>query len=280
MKTIIGKTLNIKLLFLSFLLVTAACNDEGKNQKENSSDTDTVTVKTDVKKDCDEVHWSHHSGEDGPENWANLCEGFSACGGSSQSPIDIKTELVTVNPDLPELLFDYGFSHVNIINNGHTVQFNTDAGSNLSVNDKSYELLQFHYHALSEHTINGEHSALEVHFVNRHSDNDLSVIGAMIEEGSENSLFAEYLDKFPTKGEAFIAEEDSINLMSLLPESKAYYYYKGSLTTPPCSEVVSWYVLKEPIKASAEQIEQFSAILNNNYRPVQALNGREIFSNK
>jgi carbonic anhydrase len=278
MKTKNTNFLGLKLLIIMLIIVTAACNNEQKPKTETQSEKS--SAKTETEKDCDEVHWSHHSGENGPENWANLCEGFSACAGSSQSPIDIRTDLVTLDPDLPELLFDYGFSHVNIINNGHTVQFNTDAGSSLSVGDKSYELLQFHYHALSEHTINGEYSALEVHFVNKHSDNELSVIGAMIEEGPENALFAEYLDKFPAEGNQFIAEEDSINLMSLLPGNRAYYHYKGSLTTPPCSEIVSWYVLKEPISASAEQINRFSAILNNNYRPVQALNGREILSSK
>ncbi|NPA44095.1 MAG: carbonic anhydrase family protein, partial [Chlorobi bacterium] len=140
-------------------------------------------------------------------------------------------------------------------------------------------LLQFHYHALSEHTVNGKYFPLEVHFVHMHSDTDFVVLGVMIEEGAENELFKSYLDKFPTeKGE--YKSENKINLMSLLPENKSYFNYKGSLTTPPCTEVVDWYVLQNSIYASKEQIEKFSQILNDNYRPVQALNGRKVYSFK
>ena len=114
-----------------------------------------------------------------------------------------------------------------------------------------------------------------MHFVHQHSDTDFAVLGLMFEEGKENQLFAKYLDKFPTvKGE--YKSDETIDLLSLFPENKSYYNYKGSLTTPPCSEVVNWHVLKTPVTASKEQIKKFSKILNRNFRPIQPLNNRTV----
>lgn len=253
----------------------------GHNHEEHAKKHDEThsekkeEVKHEKHKDCDGVHWSHHEGHGGPGEWKNLCDKFSTCGGEVQSPINIVTESAENTGDMSAIQFNYGKSNVNIINNEHTVQFNVTGENSFTVNDKEYKLLQFHYHAKSEHTINGEYFPIEVHFVHKHSDDDYAVIGAMFTEGAENELLKSYLDKFPTtKGE--YTSEDMIDLYNLLPKNKSYFYYGGSLTTPPCSEIVNWYVLKEPIEASKEQIEKFAEILNNNYRPVQELNDRVI----
>ncbi|APF17793.1 carbonic anhydrase [Caldithrix abyssi DSM 13497] len=260
----------------TILIFFVACNENQNkmNEKAQKSKTEQTNNK-EMKKDCDDVHWTHHSGETGPENWKNLCDGFADCGGSSQSPVDIITADVVEGKELAAPIFKYGKSKVDIINNSHTVQFNISGENTVNLNGKTYKLLQFHYHALSEHTIDGKHFPIEVHFVHKHSDTDFAVIGFMFVEGQEYDLFSKYLDKFPTsKGE--YKSDDTIDLLSLLPENKSYYYYSGSLTTPPCTEVVSWYVLKNPVEASKKQIEAFSKILNNNYRPVQPLNNRKI----
>ena len=256
------------------LIFILSCNN-AQDKKSEEKNNIAVKQETSHKKDCKDVHWSHHKGKDGPENWKNLCDGFAECGGKSQSPIDIVTKLVAKSNDLKAPKFNYGKTKVNIINNSHTVQFNVDDGSTVNLNGKEYQLLQFHYHASSEHTIDGKYFPLEAHFVHKHSDTDYAVIGIMYVEGKENELFKKYLDKFPTeKGE--YKSDELIDLLSLLPDNKSYYYYSGSLTTPPCSEVVTWYVLKNPLEASKEQIEKFSKILDNNYRPIMPLNNREI----
>lgn len=256
-----------------FALVFFACNTAQKQNAE-SDDSHADSQKS---KDCSEVHWSHHQGAEGPENWANLCDGFTPCGGKAQSPIDIVENELMPNENLKDIHFEYFYSAVDIINNGHTVQFNTTGENSITIDSKKYDLLQFHYHALSEHTLNGKHAPIEVHFVHKHSDTDFAVIGMMFTEGKTNPLFESYLAHFPKeKGE--YTTTDSLNLGSLLPEDLSYYYYSGSLTTPPCSEVVSWYVLKSPIEASNEQIEEFSEILHNNYRPVMPLNNRQVYS--
>lgn len=255
-------------LILTFFV---SCSDSKKKDNEKAERVENKELKKDVKN----VHWSHHKGKDGPENWENLCDNFTDCGGNSQSPIDIINKDVINGEDLVKPEFNYDKSKVSIVNNGHTVQFNIDGENNVKLNGKNYKLLQFHYHSLSEHTIDGNHSPIEVHFVHKHSDKDFAVIGVMYVEGKENELLKKYLDEFPTsKGE--FESEDMIDVLNILPDNKSYYYYSGSLTTPPCTEIVNWYVLKTPLEASKEQIEKFSNILHKNYRPIQALNGREI----
>lgn len=228
----------------------------------------------DNESDCDHVHWTY-SGESGPEYWPDLCAEFAACGHAKQSPVDI------VNPaedsNLGPVNFDYATTRVSIENNGHTIIFACDPGNTIRINETNYELLQFHYHGLSEHTVEGEYYPLEVHFVHRATDQDFAVIGVFYEIGDENPLFTDFLAHFPMEEGKFEDHSTEIDLMALLPDNKSYYHYSGSLTTPPCTEVVNWYVLKTPVTASQEQLSSFQDILQNNYRPVQALNDRSIF---
>lgn len=266
--------INLFAILLGFVFFVS-CNTPTKNSNQKEQQSQEEQVVKNGKHDCKDVHWSHHKGEHGPENWKNLCAGFSDCGAKAQSPINIITKDLATAKNLTTPEFTYQNSSVNIINNGHTVQFNVDGENKVNLNGKDYNLLQFHYHALSEHTINNEHFPIEVHFVHKHSDTDFAVLGIMFVEGKENDLFTKYLDKFPaTKGEYKSSEQ--INLSGLFPDNKSYYQYSGSLTTPPCSEVVSWYVLENPVEASKEQIEKFSKILDHNYRPTMPLNNREV----
>ncbi len=226
--------------------------------------------------DCENVNWSYnHKKKEGPNNWQDLCSAFSNCGGNRQSPININTNNVVHGENLISPKFYYNKTKVSIINNAHTVQFNVNGNNKVNFNGKDYKLLQFHYHALSEHTINNRHNPLEVHFVHKYNDIDYAVLGIMFIEGKENELFKKYLDEFPIESGEYDSDE-MIELLSLLPNNKSYYLYDGSLTTPPCTEIVSWYILKNPLEASKEQIKEFSKILNKNYRKVLPLNGRTI----
>lgn len=273
------KTKTNLLLVLAgiFFISLTSCKTEKKEDVKEEDETKQEEVKKEIKKDCKDVKWSFHKGENGPENWVNLCEGFASCGGKSQSPINIETANAEASEDLKEPTFSYATSKVDIVNGSNTVKFNVSGENSVNLNGKDYKLLQFHFHALSEHTIDGKRYPIEVHFVHKHSDTDFAVIGAMYKEGKENKLFAKYLSNFPTTNGEYKADEE-FDLLSILPKGKAYYNYSGSLTTPPCSEVVNWHVLKEPIEASKEQIEAFSKILDNNYRPVMPLNDRKVKS--
>ncbi len=266
-------TLIVILTVISFV---SCKQNKKKEEKDVHLHNDAVhTLKKDSKKNCKEVHWTHHQGEEGPANWKNLCDGFSDCGGKAQSPINIDTNHIVNGVESKPIKVQYARSKVSIVNNGHTVQFNVSKGNNAILDDKEYKLLQFHYHSPSEHMIDGQHFPLEVHFVHQHSDSDYAVIGVIFKEGSENVLLQKYLDFFPKSKGQYNSEEE-IDLESLLPMDKSYYRYNGSLTTPPCSEVVNWYVLRTPITASKEQIEKFSSILKGNYRPVQPINDRVV----
>ncbi len=223
-KLIIKKIVEMKqkfgLLVIAMVSVfLLSCNEAKKEKAQDVAKDKKEQVKKEVvKKDCKDVHWSHHEGSDGPAHWKNLCEGFSLCGGKSQSPIDINTKNAAADKKLLKPKFTYGKSKINVVNNSHTVQFNVDGDNKVNLNGKDYKLLQFHYHALSEHTIDGKHFPLEVHFVHKYSDTDFAVLGIMFKEGKSNKLFEKYLDKFPkSKGE--YKSDDSIDLLSLFPNN-------------------------------------------------------------
>ena len=262
-------------------VIFVGCKNQNKNQSKtiNTNYTTTEIDKTvDKKSERNEmikVSWSYEKDNTGPENWKNLSDDFSKCGGQSQSPVNISTNNTSTRYILRQPEFYYGKSLTNILNNGHTLQFNIEGDHSVKLNGKDYRLLQFHYHSLSEHTIDGEHMPLEVHFVHQHNKTDYAVIGVMYKEGKENPLLKSNLDKFPIEKEVYNSNK-SIDLLEILPDNKSYYHYNGSLTTPPCNEVVNWYLLKDPIEASKKQLDRMSQILNNNHRPVQNLNGRRI----
>ena len=273
------------LLLVAVVFVVSACKMAGETTKPVSEKTTTGSEESKNKTDetkgektkSKEITWTHKKGEGGPENWAKLEMEGNACGGKAQSPIDIVTKDAKKGEDLAAFKFAYGESDANIVNNGHTVQFNTTGDHKVTIGDKEYKLLQFHYHAASEHTIDGKQFPLEVHFVHKNTDTDFAVLGVMFEEGAENEFLKTYLKDFPAeKGEK--KAEGKIDLAKLFPENKSYFNYKGSLTTPPCSEVVNWHVLKAPVTASKEQLESFAKILDGNFRPVMPLEGREVSS--
>lgn len=217
---------------------------------------------------------------DGPENWGSLTEKFSLCkDGKIQSPINIDTERVK-ELKLKELDFDYkSSSAVRMINTGHTVKIVHNEPSLLKYADGSGEsdLFQFHFHSPSEHTVDGRRYEMEMHLIHRNRTGDISIVGVFIEEGEYNPEFDLMWDFLPKE----IGDEDifrSYNPVNLLPENKDYYKYTGSITTPPCIENVAWFILKEPIELSAEQIETFRVVHDHNVRPLQSLNSRTVRS--
>jgi carbonic anhydrase len=222
-----------------------------------------------------DLHWSY-AGETGPQRWADLSDDYVACGeGTEQSPIDIDPHVTAGH--VAGLAMTYGTSTLNILNNGHTVQANVDGGSSVTYGGKTYELVQFHFHAESEHTIDGAHTPMEMHLVHRASDGALAVVGVLIEEGAENAALADVFANLPThEAEAAPVSGVTLVLESLLPARHDAWSYEGSLTTPPCTEGVSWIVMDESVEASAAQIKAFTDIFDANYRPTQALGSRTV----
>lgn len=218
-------------------------------------------------------HWEYE-GSAGPDAWGSLSAEYSACGeGRAQSPIDLGVAVAT---DSPDLVVDYRSGAVTIVDNGHTVQANVDeAESTVAVDGDVYSLTQMHFHAPSEHTIDGEFAAAEVHFVHKSDAGDLAVIGVLLMETSErNEAWAAYTDAADSADSEGVAAV--IDWPALLPDDAATIRYSGSLTTPPCSEGVRWMVMATPVQVAAEQVAALTAIHSGNHRPVQALNDREV----
>lgn len=222
------------------------------------------------------AHWSY-SGATGPARWAAVDEKFQTCAiGQTQSPIDIRSTDVRTAA-LPPIGFDYKLTPLKIIDNGHTVQVNVAPGSSITVGGTRYELLQFHFHKPSEEHINGKAYPLVAHLVHKSEAGKLAVVAVLMDKGARQPLIETVFENLPK-----VKEQESsvagvgIDLNGLLPDNRAYYSFTGSLTTPPCSEGVSWFVLKTPVSVSAEQIARFGHLYPMNARPVQPLNNRVI----
>lgn len=221
------------------------------------------------------VHWSYE-GEDGPGRWGELSPDNLACSvGTQQSPLDITQ---TVDAALPELAVNWTAGEGKVVNNGHTIQVNIAPGSKLVIGAEEYELLQFHFHAPSEHTIDGTPFPMEVHFVHRNAAGALGVLGVFIMPGAANATFAGLATAFPAEKGGEVAA--SIDPRGLLPENLSYFAYEGSLTTPPCSEIVHWMVAKQPLEVAAADIERFTTIYPMNARPTLEPNRRFILSSR
>lgn len=218
-------------------------------------------------------HWGY-GGHGGPAHWAELDPAFETCAkGTSQSPINIsKTE----KAELPTLDFQYGATAPTIVNNGHTVQVNLPAGNTLKIGDNSFELLQFHFHTPSEEQVHGKHTAMVAHFVHKNAEGALGVVGVLLQKGKRNAAFEPVFAHLPRAGEQVTVDQLKLDLADMLPASKGYYAFAGSLTTPPCSEGVNWMVLKTPVQVSQKQINAFRQLFRFNARPVQPLQNRVV----
>lgn len=216
-----------------------------------------------------------YEGACGPENWANLSPEYRLCGdGLRQSPINLYR---AKDSALPALKIDYKATPLTILNNGHAIQVNYASGSTLTVGRTKYRLLQFHFHTPSEHLKDGRSFPMEAHLVHVDDFGNLAVLGLFMREGeTTNAFLRPIFDNLPrTEGEVDVAGVN-VNVANFLPRQRGYYSYSGSLTTPPCSEGVTWMVLEDSVTVSRAQLEQFRAVIELNARPEQPLNGRTI----
>ncbi len=223
--------------------------------------------------------WSYE-GRAGAEHWSELDPDYAACNaGKEQSPIDIRK---AEKAELPAIRFEYRSAPLKyLINNGHTIRVNyhdTPASGNfLIVGDKRYLLTQFHFHHPSEEYIHGKPSDMVVHLMHQASDGQIAGVAVLLKAGSANATIQQLWEHMPpaeSKEEEIAGVE--VNPAGLLPGKYGYYTYMGSLTAPPCSEGVAWFVLKTAVNISAEQIRQFAKLYPRDVRLPQPLNGRVV----
>ena len=215
----------------------------------------------------------------GPSHWGDLRPDFAPCKtGRRQSPVDIRN---AKKAELPPIRFDYKPSPLHIIDNGHTILINYAPGSSISVGGKQYALKQFHFHRPSEEKINGKAADMTVHLVHADEEGRLAVVAVLLQQGGENPLVRELWNHLPKeKEQEEQLDKVQIDASRLLPSDRSYYTFSGSLTTPPCSEIVAWFVLKHPTTVSAAEIERFSKAYSHNARPTQPLYDRTVLESQ
>lgn len=190
--------------------------------------------------------------------------------GLLQSPIDLHA---VAERGESTLRFDYRPDALRIQNTGHTIQVDHTAGSTLITGDQTFELVQYHIHSPSEHTVEGERFPLEIHLVHKNAAGLLAVVGVLIEEGDEPPREAETVgviwDHLPAAAGAHEEAPAQVDPRTLLPPDHTHFFYSGSLTTPPCTEHVRWHVMTTPIPLSGDHIAAFRKLYSDNARPVQ-----------
>ncbi|NHQ93639.1 carbonic anhydrase [Janthinobacterium lividum] len=219
------------------------------------------------------THWSYE-GDSGPANWSKINVDWAKCGnGSRQSPIDIRDGMKV---ELEQISFDYHPSSFNVVDNGHTVQVGVSGGNYITVQNRMFELQQFHFHRPSEERINGKAFEMVVHLVHRDAEGRQAVLALLLERGAPQATIQTVWNNLPL--EKFETMQPTILLdpAEMLPARRDYYTYMGSMTEPPCSEGVLWMVMKQPVQASPAQMALFSRLYPLNARPIQPGNGRII----
>ena len=234
--------------------------------------------KTKVQQKQHAAHWGY-TGHHAPQYWGSLDPKYTMCSeGVNQSPIDISKNITVKTDHLPKIDFNYHANAKEVLNNGHTIQVNVDPHSSINIDGKHFVLKQFHFHTPSENEIDGRSFPLEAHFVHATKDGKLAVVGVLFELGKPNPTLQAIWDKMPKDaGSKEALDLSSQQIDALLPKSRDYYYFNGSLTTPPCSEGVRWMVLKEYQTISKEQAAQFLDVMHHtNNRPTQPANARKV----
>ena len=219
-----------------------------------------------------DAHWTY-GGHTGPAEWSALNPEFATCKlGTHQSPIDIRS---AKSADLPAIEFNYLATPLAVIDNGHTIQVNYEPGSWIEVGGARYELVQFHFHKPSEEKIDGKAHAMVAHLVHKNAEGKLAVVAVLLDGGGASATIDSIWKNLPKEKEKqVIIPGATVDATALLPKDHGYYTFQGSLTTPPCSEEVTWMVLKTPVKIASGEIGQFGKIYPMNARPTQPLNDR------
>jgi carbonic anhydrase len=265
--------------------VMSECLPEGADAKKDAPSAPAgkpeahgATAGKDAKKDghgaagTQTAHWEY-DGAMGPENWGKE---FPTCGrGKSQAPLNIKGPFEKVRYSVAP---DYKQGQLKIVNNGHTIQVNVPVGSKIRIDGKPFDLLQFHFHRPSEEHIDGKPSAMVIHFVHKNAEGELAVLGVLLREGNENPGIKTLWTHAPkAEGPEVVPDGVMFNPGNLLPREMDFFHYDGSLTTPPCTEKVKFYILKTQVNVSKEQMAEFPFKMNA--RPIQPTNGRPIYTN-
>jgi carbonic anhydrase len=244
---------------LAFAGMLAACGDDEDPQAGSKA----------------EPAWGYE-GDKGPSQWSRLAPAYADCGGNAQSPIDLsRGERGTP----PRLAVSYEASMATVENSGHSIEVAYTRGGSIELGGTEYELVQSHFHAPSEHTLESRRFPLEFHLVHEARDGTRAVLGAFARVGGPNRLLEALVEAIPRQEGARLALGRSVNALDLLPPQPATerrWSYEGSLTTPPCTEGIRWTVFDRPIEVSARQLSELTSVYSGTNRPLQSRGNREL----
>jgi carbonic anhydrase len=209
----------------------------------------------------------------GPARWGELDGGFKLCStGDQQSPVDLHDG---IHAQLPPVHLDWKTAKCTISNNGHTIQVGAPEGSFVEVGSMKAPLTQLHFHAPSEHAVAGNRAPMEVHFVHQGSDGGITVLAVLLAAGGQNAEFSAIIGAAPKEANGKVSSESAIDPSKLLPADRSRTWrYRGSLTTPPCSQNVDWIIFEQPLSVAQADIDRFRSIFPLDARPLQPLNRR------
>lgn len=252
---------------------------------------------------ADDVPWTYGGEKTGTSQWGALSPSYKLCSeGTKQSPVNVENVKLTTkeSSSLPLLVATFKPSAINLENDGHNVFMTYDAGSTIKLGDLQYEVKKLVFKSPSEHTISGQPYSMEVQIVCQvNGTTDTAIIAVLLQEHQNDKIKNQFLEKFweklPTEANTKVTVDASVNVADLCPKdityysstgglriAYPYYSYDGSLTTPPCTENVKWFVWYKPVDIFADQVTAFRSVIDKmgekdgNRRPIQALNERVV----
>ncbi len=217
--------------------------------------------------------WGYGNDKHGPEHWGEIAKDCATT--KNQSPINIDNP---ADAKLEALNLSYTGQVIGLTNNGHTLQAQVNGRNSFTIDGETFELQQFHFHTPSENQIKGRQYPLEAHFVHANADGELAVISVMFDAGDQNAALSKLINAIPQENQTTFFK-DTFEINDLLPKTANHYRFNGSLTTPPCSEGVRWFVLKDTQTLSKDQAAKLMEVMGQNNRPLQPLNARVVLAN-
>ena len=218
-----------------------------------------------------------YEGKRGSLVWDKLDPAYKVCAqGHEQSPIDIRG--ARLNKALQPIEFHYIAGPVKLENDGHTVVVHVDPGSYIVAGGVRYDLIGFDFHHPAEEPVKGKLTDMDAHIIHKSADGKLAILAVRLVEdlSTPNALLATLWPHLPATPGATEAVTEMVSPAGLLPSDRGYWTYEGSLTTPPCTEGVRWFVYEQPLPLSRGQLRAFAALFKVNTRPIQDPHGRRI----
>ncbi len=219
-------------------------------------------------------------GKTGTLNWGRLDPAYRTCSqGKEQSPLDIRG--AHLNKALAPIEFHYLTGSVTVENTGNLIMVHVNPGGYIVADGVRYSLETIEFHSPSETAVHGKLTDLDAELVHRSTDGKMAIVEVrfVLDRGDPHAAIATVWEHMPTK--VGVSERVSaVNAGGFLPGDRGYWTYSGSLTTPPCTEGVKWFVMEQPLSVSREQVRQFSGLFRMSSRPVQDPHGRKIEANE